>query len=631
LTFLASKREEAAAVLRFKISKGETRDMAAKIEDYGLIGDCETAALVDRNGSIDWLCWPDFSSEACFAALLGSEENGYWKIAPAEGTWQTRRRYRDHTLILETTFEQASGAIRLIDFMPVRERNSDVVRLVEGIRGKLALRMELCLRFDYGRTIPWVTHIENGIRAIAGPNLAVLRASVPVSGEDLKTVADFSVSKGERAWFTLTYGASYKPDPREIDVEHALEDTERLWHQWTRRMQHDGRHRDVIERSLITLKAMTFRPTGGIVASVTTSLPETVGGIRNWDYRYCWLRDSTFTLLALANCGYYEEAVAWQDWILRALAGSPDQVQIMYGIKGERQLPEWNVSWLPGYEASSPVCVGNAAALQLQLDIYGEMLDCFYHAQHSIGRHREQDFRVLVLLLEHLETIWQQPDHGIWEVRGEPQHFTYSKMMAWAAFDRGVLLAEQLKYEAPVEKWKSIRDAIHAEICANAFNKQMRSFMQAYGSDQLDAALLLMPLVGFLPGTDPRVKGTVEAIEHKLMLGGLVARYDTSKVDDGLPPGEGVFLACSFWMVSSLKAVGRDEDARVLFDRLLALCNDLGLLSEEFDPERKRLVGNFPQALSHIALVNAAFDLDGGMAVRKRSHRHAHHGSGDDH
>ena len=597
--------------------------MAARIEDYALIGDCETAALVDTNGSIDWLCWPDFSSEACFAALLGTEDHGYWRIAPREGEWHTSRRYREHTLILETTFERSDGAVRLIDFMPVRGKNSDVVRIVEGIRGKLDMRMELALRFDYGRTVPWVTRIKHGIRAIAGPNLAVLRASVKMRGENLKTVADFTVEEGERVWFTLTYGVSYESDPDQIHAMQALKETERFWLRRSAQLAYKGKYREVVERSLITLKAMTFLPTGGMVAAVTTSLPESIGGERNWDYRYCWLRDTTFTLLALANGGYHDEAAAWQDWLLRALAGSPDQVQIMYGVKGERQLQEWELTWLPGYENSRPVRIGNAAAMQVQLDIYGEMLDCFFHAQHKIGRHNENDFRVLVLLLQHLEKIWQEPDQGIWETRGGPQQFTYSKMMAWVAFDRAVLLADQLAYDAPVMKWKTIRDLIHQEICSKAFNNEKNSFTQAYGSDQLDAALLLMPLVGFLPGSDPRVKGTVEAIERELMPRGLVLRYDTSKVPDGLPPGEGVFLPCSFWMVCSLKAIGRIDDARVLFKRLLALRNDLGLLSEEYDIERKRLVGNFPQAFSHIALVSAAFDIDDEVEMRTRAHRHS--------
>jgi GH15 family glucan-1,4-alpha-glucosidase len=598
--------------------------MAARIEDYALIGDCETAALVDKHGSIDWLCWPDFSSDACFASLLGTEDNGYWKIAPAKGKWKTKRRYRPHTLILETTFESAAGSFRLIDFMPVRQRSSHIVRIVEGIRGKIDVRMELTLRFDYGRTVPWVTHVKDGVRAVAGPNLAVLRASVPVRGENLKTVADFTVSRGRRVSFSLAYGASHKPDPRKIEAAQALKDCEMRWLRWSKRLKYKGKYRDAVERSLMTLRALIYRPTGGVVAAVTTSLPESIGGVRNWDYRLCWLRDTTFTLLALANGGYFNEAAAWQNWLLRALAGSPEQVQIMYGLKGERQLLEWEVAWLSGYENSRPVRVGNAAAGQVQLDIYGEVLDCFFHAQHSVGRHTEDDFRVLVLLMEQLETIWQEPDEGIWETRGGPQQFTYSKIMAWVAFDRAVLLAEQLHYDAPVEYWKSIRDTIHSQVCARAFSEMKSSFVQAYGSEQLDASLLLMPVVGFLPGSDPRVKATVEAIERELMPSGLVMRYDTSKVDDGLPPGEGVFLACSFWMVSALKSVGRRKDAKALFERLLRLRNDLGLLSEEYDVERKRLVGNFPQAFSHIALVNAAFDLADEPHMRNRAHRNPH-------
>ncbi len=595
--------------------------MPAKIEDYALLGDCETAALVDRNGSIDWLCWPTFASEACFCALLGTEENGYWRIAPAAQNSSSTRSYRDHSLILETTFENEEGAVKLIDFMPIREHNSDVVRIVEGVRGAVSMRMELALRFDYGRTVPWVTKINDGVRAIAGPNLVILHGSAPVHGEALKTVADFTVRPGERVWFTLTYGTSYDPDPAPIDPEQAEKDTENFWVPWAKQLTYKGKYREAVERSLITLKAMTFRPTGGVVAAMTTSLPEWIGSVRNWDYRYCWLRDTTFTLLALSNAGYYEEAAAWQDWLLRALAGSPDQVQIMYGLKGERQLIEWEVDWLPGYENSKPVRIGNAASGQVQLDIYGEMLDCFFHAQQTLAAHGEDEFRVLALLLEHLEKIWREPDEGIWETRGGPQQFTYSKMMAWVAFDRAVKLAQALNYRAPVDRWSEIRDTIHNEILQNAYNAKKKCFVQSYGSDQLDASLLLMPLVGFLPADDPRVKATVEAIERELMPHGLVLRYDTSKVNDGLAPGEGVFLACSFWMVSSLKASGRRDEAEKLFEHLLSLRNDLGLLSEEYDPDAKRLLGNFPQAFSHIALVNAAFDLEDGEGVRERSDR----------
>jgi GH15 family glucan-1,4-alpha-glucosidase len=426
----------------------------------------------------------------------------------------------------------------------------------------------------------------------------------------MKTVAEFEVKEGERKWFTLTYGVSYCEEPAPIDAEQALKDTVEFWSKWSAKSRYKGKYRDEVERSLIALKAMTYKPTGGVVAAMTTSLPEFLGGVRNWDYRYCWLRDTTFTLLSLTNGGFFDEACAWQDWLLRALAGSPDQVQIMYGIRGERQLVEWEAGWLPGYENSAPVRVGNAASGQVQLDIYGEMLDCFYHAQRSMNSHGEQDFRVLVLLLDHLEKIWREPDEGIWETRGGPQQFTYSKMMAWVAFDRAVKLAAELNYKAPIDDWKKTRDTIHEEVCAKSFNREKGCFTQSYGSDQLDAALLLMPQVGFLPGIDPRVIATVEAVERELMHDGFVLRYDTSKVDDGLPPGEGVFIACSFWMVSSLKAIGRYDDAVKLFERLLTLRNDLGLLSEEYDPKRKRFVGNFPQAFSHIALINAAFDLD---------------------
>ncbi|MFP5228990.1 MAG: glycoside hydrolase family 15 protein [Acidobacteriota bacterium] len=598
--------------------------MPSQIEDYALIGDCETAALVNREGSIDWLCWPDFSSGACFASLLGSKTNGYWQICPAGQDWKSQRKYRDHTLILETTFESDEGTVRLTDFMPIREHNSDVVRIVECLRGKMDLTLGLCLRFDYGRTVPWVTAIDDGIRAVAGPSLAVLHASVPVHGENLHTAAEFTVNEGDRVWFTLTYGQSFRPDPRPINAEHALRDTERFWNRWIAQLQYKGQYAEAVERSLITLKAMTFRPSGGVVAAMTTSLPESIGGSRNWDYRFCWLRDTTFTLLSMTTAGCYEEAAAWQDWLLRAIAGSPDQLQIMYGLKGERSLNEWEASWLPGYEGSSPVRIGNAASEQVQLDIYGELLDTFFHALHGLNQHTEDDFRVLVLLLDHLTDIWQRPDDGIWETRGGREQFTYSKMMAWVAFDRAILIAKKLHAKAPIEKWQEIRDRIHEDVCRNGFNEEKKSFVQFYGGKQLDASLLLMPIVGFLPATDPRVRSTIEAIERELMVDGFLMRYDTGRVSDGLPPGEGAFLACSFWLVSALKAIGREQDARKLFNRLLALRNDLGLLSEEYDVQRKRLVGNFPQAFSHIALVNAAFDLEQKKEEHPRT-RHRHH------
>ena len=596
--------------------------MTARIEDYALIGDCETAALVDDRGSIDWLCWPDFASEACFAELLGTEDNGFWRIWPCEGEWKTTRKYRDHTLILETTFHHPDGVVRLIDFMPIRGHHSDVVRIIEGVEGSVPMRMELKLRFDYGRTVPWVTRIKDGVRAVAGPNLTVLHASVPVHGENLSTISEFTVKKGQRLWFTLTYGESFRPAPVRIDAEQALKDTEKFWTEWAAKLTYKGRYRELVERSLITLKALTFRPTGGIVAAATSSLPEWIGGVRNWDYRFCWLRDTTFTLMALTSSGYDDEAAAWQDWLLRAVAGSPDQIQIMYGLKGERQLVEWEVEWLPGYEGSRPVRVGNGAATQVQLDIYGEMLDCFFHAQKNLAVHGENEFRVLALLLDRLEKIWREPDEGIWETRGGRRQFTYSKMMAWVAFDRAIKLAEKYHYRAPVEIWKKNRDEIHADVCAHGFHKEKNTFVRRYGSDELDASLLLMPQVGFLPPDDPRVRGTIEAIERELMRDGFVHRYDTEKVKDGLPPGEGAFLACSFWMVSSLHAIGRTDDARLLFESLTGLCNEVGLLSEEYDTVRKRLVGNFPQAFSHIALVIAACDLEGPAGGTYRSAPH---------
>jgi GH15 family glucan-1,4-alpha-glucosidase len=598
--------------------------MTSKIEDYALIGDCETAALVSREGSIDWLCWPEFSSAACFAALLGSKQNGYWQICPAGEGWKSSRKYRPHSFILETIFENDDGAVRMIDFMPIREHNSDVVRIIEGVRGKLDMTMALSLRFDYGRTVPWVTATPDGIRAVAGPSLTVLHASVPVHGENLHTAAEFTVNEGDRLWFTLTYGESYRPDPHPVNADHALRDTERYWSRWISHLKYKGEYGEAVEHSLIVLKAMTFRPSGGVVAAMTTSLPESIGGSRNWDYRFCWLRDTTFTLLAMTTAGYYEEAAAWQDWLLRAIAGSPDQVQIMYGLKGERSLTEWEAEWLPGYEGSSPVRIGNAAAKQVQLDIYGELLDTFFHALDGMDKHTEQDFRILVLLLEHLENIWQRPDDGIWETRGGREQFTYSKMMAWVAFDRAIIIAKKLHTDAPLEMWRKIRDNIHEDICRNGYNEEKKTFVQFYGGKQLDASLLLMPIVGFLPATDPRVRSTIEAIERELMVDGFLMRYDTGRVQDGLPPGEGAFLACSFWLVSALKAIGREQDARRLFNRLLALRNDVGLLSEEYDVQRKRLVGNFPQAFSHIALVNAAFDLEHTEEHHRAKSRHHH-------
>ncbi len=583
--------------------------MSNRIEDYAIIGDCETVALVNRSGSIDWLCWPHFGSAACFAALIGTAENGHWSLAPKEAAPGTRR-YLDHTLVLETRFETPEGIVALVDFMPLRGRNSDLVRIVRGIRGKVDMTMELALRFDYGRTVPWVSRLDDGgLRAIAGPDMVVLHTTAETRGENLKTVSEFTVHEGETVAFVLTYGPSYEDLPQPVDPESALQETIRFWQDWTGRANLTGEYADAVERSLITLKALTYAQTGGIVAAPTTSLPEKLGGERNWDYRYCWLRDATFSLLALMNAGYFEEAGAWRDWLLRAAAGSPDQAQIMYGIRGERQLMEWEADWLCGYEGSRPVRVGNAAAGQLQLDVYGEVADALMHCHLGGMPPTETGFALQRSLTDHLATIWDQPDQGIWEVRGEPQQFTYSKVMAWVAFDRAIKTAEKAGLRGSVDQWQKTRDQIHHDVCTNAFDTQLGSFTQAYGSKELDASLLLMPLVGFLPWTDPRVRGTIAAIETHLMRDGFVMRYRTESTDDGLPAGEGAFLACSFWMVSALKMLDRNDDAKRMFDRLLALRNDVGLLAEEYDPKEQRQLGNFPQALSHISLINAAFEF----------------------
>jgi GH15 family glucan-1,4-alpha-glucosidase len=581
----------------------------APIESYAIIGDCETAALVGLDGSIDWLCWPNFSSDACFARLLGTEDNGRWLLAPAQKAEKTTRKYRDHTLILETTFETPDFAVMLIDYMPIRDANSDIVRIVKGIRGSAPMKMEMSLRFNYGATVPWVTRRHGGIRAIAGPDLVAFRTAAPLTGKGLSTVSEFTVKAGESVDFVMSYGPSHLNMPRAIDVNKSLQETQEFWEKWASDNSYQGPYQDAVDRSLITLKALTYRPTGGIVAAVTTSLPEQLGGPRNWDYRYCWLRDATFTLLAFMSGGFYQEAKEWQQWLLRAIAGSPDQVQIMYGLAGQRYLPEREIPWLTGYEGSKPVRIGNAASEQLQLDIYGEVMAAFHNALSQMEKGGELSFAMLRRMVEHLETIWQEPDEGIWETRGGRQNFTYSKVMAWVAFDRAIKAAGTLHAGAPVERWQKVRTKIHDEICSRAYNEKLGSFVQSYGSEHLDASLLLMPLMGFLPAEDPRVQGTLKAIEGSLMSGGLVLRYNTEKVSDGLPPGEGVFLACSFWMVSALKLQGRDADAKKLFERVLSLANDVGLLAEEYDVGAKRLVGNFPQALSHISLVNAAFNL----------------------
>ncbi len=588
-----------------------------KIEDYAIIGDCETAALVGLDGSIDWLCWPNFASSACFAKLLGADENGFWKIAPKQLVKKVSRQYRDQTLVLETHFETEQGEIAITDFMPVRGRFSDLVRIVRGIRGTVEMCSILSLRFNYGSAIPWVRKMEGGVRAIAGPHTVVLRTPVETHGEALQTHSDFTIHEGESIPFVLTYGEYglyTEHNPPAIDPEESLEQTASFWKDWASRCPYAGKYRDAVERSLIALKALTYKPSGGVVAAPTMALPEEIGGPRNWDYRYCWLRDTTFTLLALMNGGYFREAEAWMNWLLRTIAGSAEQVQIMYGIQGERTLTEWEVPWLAGYENSKPVRVGNAAAEQVQLDIYGETLDAFYWARGRILDDRETDFNLIRGLVNHLSTIWQKPDDGIWETRGGRKHFVYSKAMAWVAFDRAIKLADEWKYadseDVPVDEWKKTREAIHKEVCERGFSQKLNSFVQFYDSEELDASALLLAQVGFLPPTDPRIIGTIEAIEKHLTQNGFVLRYNTSTSSDGLPAGEGAFLACSFWLVSNLALIGRKDDATKLFERLLGLRNDVGLLAEEYDVGRKRLVGNFPQAFSHIALIGAAYALE---------------------
>jgi GH15 family glucan-1,4-alpha-glucosidase len=590
---------------------------AQRIEDYALIGDCETAALVARTGSIDWLCWPTFSSDACFAALLGTAEHGYWKIAPQDKPKRITRRYLPDSLILETTFETAAGSVALVDFMPPRGRNSDIVRIVRGISGKVDMRMDLVIRFDYGRSIPWVTALSGGIRAVSGPHMAILRTDLPLKGENLSTFSEFTLASGETRSFVLTYapsfdadGASAVDDPDPVDPEAAFNDTVAFWRDWGARNTYQGPYAEVVSCSLMVLKAMTYRPSGGIVAAATTSLPERIGGSRNWDYRFCWLRDTAFTLLVLLHAGYQDEALAWRRWLLRAVAGDPAQLQTIYGICGERQLFEWQPSWLPGYENSLPVNIGNAASTQFQLDVFGEVATALARTP-SPDDIKASSTALQASLIDHLCQVWNQPDDGIWETRGGRRHFTHSKVMAWVAFDRAIEHHRKFGGGGDIKRWIRNRDLLHREICAKGFNKKLNAFTQSYGSTELDASCLRIGLVGFLPMDDPRIVGTIEAIEKRLMPDGLVQRYNTRKSKDGLPPGEGVFLACSFWMVICLWLIGRKQDAQALYDRLLSLRNDLGLLSEEWDTRNNRMTGNFPQALSHIAMVHAAFAMSG--------------------
>jgi GH15 family glucan-1,4-alpha-glucosidase len=599
----------------FGREKKEEPLRGARIEDYALIGDCETGALVSREGSIDWLCWPTFSSAACFAALLGTAENGYWSLRPEGEIKSISRRYRPGTMIVETTFLTADGEVCLTDFMPPRGSNSDVIRIAHCIRGKVKMRMELVIRFDYGLTIPWVTREGEALRAIAGPNMVVFRSectggsAIELHGEGMKTVSEFTLRAGAKACFTLTYGASNEDIPKASSPERELKDTDEYWCEWTARAKFDGKYTDAVARSLMTLKAMTYRPTGGIVAAVTAGLPEQIGGERNWDYRYCWLRDTSFTLLVLMLAGYTEEAVSWRLWLLRAIAGSPDQVQSLYGISGERQILEWNAGWLRGYEDSRPVRFGNAAAQQFQLDVFGEVAVALYRLPQAGEDIRVSAIALQANLIDHLCHVWTEPDEGIWETRGGRQHFVHSKVMAWVALDRAIKNYEKFDGGGDVKRWRKNRDMLHAEICERGFSKKLNSFVQSYGSDALDASCLRIAFVGFLPVDDPRIVGTVDAIQKHLTKDGLVQRYLQAKSPDGLKGTEGTFLACSFWMVACLHLIGRVEEAAEMFEQLLALRNDVGLLSEEYDPVGKRLLGNFPQALSHIALVHAAFTL----------------------
>ncbi len=582
-----------------------------RIEDYALIGDMQSAALIGRNGSIDWLCLPRFDSPSCFARLLGNPAHGFWQLAPAGQGMATRRSYLGDTLILESVWDTPSGAVKVIDFMPPRHANPDLVRIVEGLSGTVEMATEIRIRFDYGRIVPWVRRTDGHLHAVGGPDSVWLRSDVPLKGGDYKHTAAFTVSAGERVSFVFTWHPSQEPRPEQIDPYEQLTETELLWKEWVSQCRFKGRWRDAVVRSLITLKALTYSPTGGIVAAPTTSLPEDLGGVRNWDYRYCWLRDAAMTLDALTESGYIEEAGAWREWLLRAIAGRPQDLQIMYGVAGERRLPEVTLDWLPGYEDSRPVRIGNGAANQLQLDVYGEVVNTLYLARRQGLPPSTHAWALVRKLMDFLETGWDQPDEGLWEVRGPRRHFVHSKVMAWVAADRAVRIVQELGRTGPVEQWRALRDRIHAEVCAKGFDAARNTFTQSYGSRELDASLLMIPIVGFLPPHDPRVAGTVEAIERELMVDGFVLRYPLAEANDvdGLPGAEGAFLACSFWLAEAKAMIGRRDEAVELFERLLSLRNDVGLLAEEYDPRYERLVGNFPQAFSHVPLIHTAQEL----------------------
>jgi GH15 family glucan-1,4-alpha-glucosidase len=594
--------------------------MPSRIEDYALIGDCETAALVARDGSIDWLCVPRFDSPACFAALLGTPEHGRWLVAPAAAPRATRRRYRDETLVLETEYETDDGLVAIVDCMPRRAGTPELVRLVEGRRGTVAMRLELIIRLEYGARVPWVRSVDGGLRAVAGPDALRLRTPVALRGQDLRTVADFTVSAGQRVPFTLTWSPSNTDEPPARDPEASVRETEQWWREWCGRSTYEGEWREAVIRSLITLKALTYAPTGGLVAAPTTSLPESIGGVRNWDYRFCWLRDATFSLYALITGGYVDEARAWREWLERAVAGSPEQAQIMYGLAGEGRLHEIELRHLPGYEGSAPVRIGNAASEQCQLDVYGEVMDTLHLARRAGLPPDDNAWRLQLAMMRFLDSAWERPDEGIWEVRGPRRHFTHSKVMAWVAVDRSIKAVERFGQAGPVDEWRTLRDRIHADVCTRGFDPERAAFVQSYGAKELDASLLMIPLVGFLRASDPRMRGTVDAISRELVHDGFVLRYPTAETIDGLPPGEGVFLPCTFWLADNLALQGRHGEAREIFERLLALRNDVGLLSEEYDPHARRLLGNFPQAFTHVGLVNTARNLGrrGGPAEHRR-------------
>lgn len=580
--------------------------MPLPIEHYAMIGDLHTAALVGKDGSIDWLCLPRFDSRACFAALLGGPDQGRWLLAPKGKITRVTRRYRADSLVLETDFRTPRGSVRVTDFMPVSDERWDVVRIVEGLSGKVTLRMELVVRFDYGSIIPWVRRAGDLLLITAGPDTLEFSASVPCEGENMKTIAEFSVSRSSRESFVLNYRPSHFAAQSPVNAQRALKNTAAVWHKWSSLCRYKGRWRKSVLRSLITLKALTYYPTGGMVAAPTSSLPEQIGGVRNWDYRYCWLRDATLMLNALLLAGYNEEASAWREWLLRAIAGSPDDLQILYSVTGVRRLDEIELPWLSGYEDSKPVRVGNAASRQFQLDVYGEVMDLLHLARAADMERHPDAWNLQLALLKFLESHWFQPDEGIWEIRGARRHFTHSKIMAWVAFDRAIKDAVTGRLEGPVDRWRELRNIIHAQVCEKGFDRSNNTFVQSYDSQFLDASLLLAPLVGFLPPDDSRVLGTIEAIERHLLVGGLVLRYSTATRVDALPEGEGAFLPCSFWLVDCYMLTGRRKEAEAMFERLLALGNDVGLFAEEYDPRAKRMLGNFPQALTHMALVNSA-------------------------